>query len=414
MAFTRAEIERMAESVRNVIREVASGKRYRDFSYQNAFEAVRYNYHKAWYKAPFVVVCENPLEQQVIANAMRILWNNQDGKFLSLFDEAKVEAQREEVDIEKLELLSKAVFQYALAEVHRIINLTEKGLIDVLCRSHSAYYDRLCYYSDFYFIWLEGLEKKLENLKNAFPTYRNLRKVNRAKQQLTKAIPFSTEVRKQYQEHQKKSGIFSIIPFENVAIISKYPKYVCIDFDTFRLHSVRGPAIEFGHSDPLFELKYYYVRGRQIRDTWIFENFTLEQFIYTPNEETRAAMYEILLRRGTDEMLSFLQAEEVDRVRIEHNVKVPVVDSDGHIVDFREEVQEEEIVLYRTKQGIPTLVDPITRQHTAKLAWLSFRCPSTGANFLISTSPSFNSALEAAKHSRAFDMQTDYRWTQRT
>lgn len=85
-----------------------------------------------------------------------------------------------------------------------------------------------------------------------------------------------------------------------------------------------------------------------------------EQFINTSNEETRAAMYEILLRRGTDEMLNFLHAEEVDRARIKHMVKIPMADVFGNFVGVKEETQEEEMILYRTKEGIPMVVDPVT------------------------------------------------------
>lgn len=402
MPFTRNQRMRMRDDFRKVLREVASGTRYQNFSYKDAFEAVRRN---SYYPPPFVVVCENPLEQQVITNAMLTLWEKKDKDFLDLFQAAKGLTQEQSVDISALETISREIFNLALAEVKRIVDMPEsaertKLLQDNLCKSHSAYYARLCYYSDFYYIWLEYLEKRPRNPKSK----------NRSRD----IIPMSPEERRELQPVQKRSGIFSIILYEDVAIISKYPKRVHIDFDTLSLHSADGPAIEFAHSDPLFELKYYYVRNRQIRDSWIFENFTLERFINTSNEETRAAMYEILLRRGTDEMLNFLQAEEVDRARITHLVKIPMADVFGNFVGVKEETQEEEIILYRTKESIPMVVDPVTGRHTAKLAWIRFVCPSTGANFLISTMPSFNSALEAAKHSRPFNTQAEYVWTQRT
>jgi hypothetical protein len=79
------------------------------------------------------------------------------------------------------------------------------------------------------------------------------------------------------------------------------------------------------------------------------------------------------------------------------------------------EVQKETITLYRTKQSFRGISDPLKPNSTKnKLAWIRFVCPSTGTNYMIYTSPSFKKAIDAAKHARAFQINTEYTWNYRS
>ncbi|MDW8466871.1 MAG: hypothetical protein RML35_12080 [Chloroherpetonaceae bacterium] len=103
---------------------------------------------------------------------------------------------------------------------------------------------------------------------------------------------------------------------------------------------------------------------------------------------------EIILSKGNDYCLEFLHAEEVDRKTISHRVSIPVFSPTGEYVGEKEDIQEETLILYRTKFSVPEAINPLTRKNHAKLAWIQFVCPSTGTNYLISTSPSFDNMIE--------------------
>lgn len=57
-----------------VISGVACGKLH-DLSYPNALEAVKYIYNSQNLETPFLVICENVFEMQVMKNVFTILFN---------------------------------------------------------------------------------------------------------------------------------------------------------------------------------------------------------------------------------------------------------------------------------------------------------------------------------------------------
>ncbi|MDW8466872.1 MAG: hypothetical protein RML35_12085 [Chloroherpetonaceae bacterium] len=302
---------------RDVMKEIAEGKRYDNFSYEHAFKAVQYTYKIAEFQSPFIVVAENPCEMQMISNAMRALWKRKTTPFIQNLEDGVAEARKPEPDIEKLELLSKAVFRDALEYIKLVFNGTKvlensakrrphispdshssdpsedlrHGLHDVipsrlqqhemlyLLTCNPKYVSSLSIYTDFYCIWIDEIRNILKQGKNA-------------EKRLNSLLWLKDD--EEYQtiwELHRKGGISSIICYPDVAVISKYPKRVYFNLERYSLHRLDGPAIEFGYSDPIFKRDAYYVNHRRILDEWIFDGFTLQEFLSVKNEDTRAAMY---------------------------------------------------------------------------------------------------------------------------
>ena len=100
-------------------------------------------------------------------------------------------------------------------------------------------------------------------------------------------------------------------------------------------------------------------------------------------------MYELI---GEQNMMTFLNTEIVDSQSIMHN--------NGDI---------EELILIKTKNTFPEL-------ENKPLAWIKFKCPSTGSNYHIATNPDFTDVIEAAKFHRPFGDLSDveYQWNFRS
>lgn len=96
-------IPQLHEWIKKNFRDIFNGERYRNFSFEKAFNAVKFAYQLKRQPAPFLVVCENPLEAQLIKNAMDILYKRKDETFLNLFNQCKNLARAKNIDYEILE-----------------------------------------------------------------------------------------------------------------------------------------------------------------------------------------------------------------------------------------------------------------------------------------------------------------------
>lgn len=227
-------------------------------------------------------------------------------------------------------------------------------------------------YSDAYFAWYEFIRKEFGIKLSINEDFQNFR---------TK---------------QKESGIYLAIYSEALCVVCKYPKKIHWNSED-RLHNTNGSAIEWNSFSELTKFNCYYINGRNV-DSWVFETgFTKDQFLKEENEDTRAAMYEIIESRGEGSMLKFLEAEEYNKETIVHR--------NGDL---------EEIILYRTKETFPELQD-IKGNENVPLCWLRLSCPSTGQVYLIATDASFKTASEAARFHRPEEIPFDleYTWNSR-
>lgn len=187
-----------------------------------------------------------------------------------------------------------------------------------------------------------------------------------------------------------KSGVYDMLQFENICIVSKMPVKVRTNADG-RLHSTETFAIEW--SDGYGQ---YHINGRSMPES-IFKGFTKEEFISEQNEDIKAGMYEIIEAKGEGYMLSFLGAEIVDKKTFVH--------LNGEM---------EEMELYKTKEFFAEEED-LNGRSPAPLAWLKMSCPSTGRVYLIPSDGSFNNCEDAAKYHRPneVDPNIDYAWHSR-
>lgn len=208
-----------------------------------------------------------------------------------------------------------------------------------------------------------------------------------------------------------KTGIYELYAFDGICIVCEMPKV--FQDEQKRLHNPKGPAAIWRDG-----FEQYFIHGRAISGK-LFDGFSKRDFLSEQNEDTKAAMYEIIEANGEGSMLEFLGAEEVDKHTFIHTVNIygdPYIDEYGDICNkiIKQEKQQEEMILYKTKETFAGEVD-INGNSPCPLSWLKMTCPSTGSNYLIPTDSSFNNCIDAAKYHRPSKVpaELDYVWNQR-
>jgi len=200
------------------------------------------------------------------------------------------------------------------------------------------------------------------------------------------------EVTENYKKFRSliNSGIYDMLQFEHVCIVSMMPVKVSVNEDG-RLHNASSFAIEW--SDGYGQ---YYINGRNMPEK-IFQGFTKMDFINETNEDIKAGMYEIIESKGEGSMLEFLGAVMVDEKSFVH--------ANGYI---------ETMQLYKTTEFFNEEED-LTGRSPAPLAWLKMSCPSTNQVYLIPSDGSFDDCETAAKYHRPDNIPSDvdYIWHSR-
>jgi len=69
--FTPEIQAKIPEYQRRVLEPVFSGQKYRDFDFQSAVKCVNWNYEFCGFKAPVVLVAENPYEAQLMFHRIK-------------------------------------------------------------------------------------------------------------------------------------------------------------------------------------------------------------------------------------------------------------------------------------------------------------------------------------------------------
>ena len=191
------------------------------------------------------------------------------------------------------------------------------------------------------------------------------------------------------------SNAFNAYEYENY-IFAIQPPIRIVKNSNNVLHSTSESAIKFKDGS-----EYFFINGRSM-PAWIFEkhfnnSLAKEDFINEGNEDIKAGIYEIIESQGEGSMLSFLNAEEVDKQTIIHR--------NGDM---------EDLILYKTKEVFNEEVD-LNGKSGVPLAWLKMTCPSTGTNYLIPSDSSFDNCIDAAKYHRPTEVPitVDYIWDQR-
>lgn len=192
---------------------------------------------------------------------------------------------------------------------------------------------------------------------------------------------------------QRKSGIYSAILGDKVCVVSKYPQRVHTNRNGV-LHNPKGLAVEWGNMFEETKFPCYYINGRIVPE-WLFEKgFKREDFLNEKNEETRAAMVEIINGSYNETNLAEFMKAYIH-----------------HTQDFVHKGGEVETMkLYRTKDTFPEEVD-LNGRTPSPLSWLFMKCPSTGTSFMIPSDSSFETCEEAAKYHRPDYISKDVPYT---
>jgi hypothetical protein len=332
------EIEaKIPQYVDRAIWGISDGKRYKQFVFEDAKACVDYNYKFAELDMPVVMAVENPKEAQLLFMYLAAKPE------LSALVDALAERSRSGEDVQsEVNSLQDIVME-------AMVNDIRNDNIDWIKNSDvPSYLFTMNIYSLVYFTWYEFV-------KNEFG-------IETEKKEDLDA----------FSELYFKSNIYDVITADTLAIMVKFPLSISVN-DSGELHRTDGSAVEWAYRYPELDWKCYFINSRSVEeskyDLALSGNLTFEQWSSEPNEDVRAAWYEIL---GQEKMLELLKAEEIDTATFEH--------ANGEV---------ETVTLYKTTFGIPEL-------DGEPLAWVRFTCPSTGTNYLIDVEPKWNTATEAA------------------
>lgn len=109
------------------------------------------------------------------------------------------------------------------------------------------------------------------------------------------------------------ANIFYCLTFENVAVISRPPKFIKVD-DSNRLHSVDGPAVQFNDGRKLHFVHGVYFQPYLFKTAFTHQDLTHEELIYAGinngNAEQRAA---IIKEYGYENFMSGAKVLDVYR-----------------------------------------------------------------------------------------------------
>jgi len=418
--FTEQDVARYRAEVDNIINKICSGQLY-GTNYKDVFEAMKFYYEQQKYEVPFVVICENPMEMGIISNVMKNLYFSKEKGFMKIYTQCVNLARSENPDTEILELASQSLLNYMLPSVVKIVefyeNFKENGnrgdlakklknlakedkIVEVILKRNNSVNNviRDVFSSAVNFLPTAGI----------FAHYHYL-----ALDVLSEYYNKQLSEFKIFKEFHEKARIMYALTYKDVVIVCKYPKRVYLDGNG-RFHNTKGAAIEMGYLHPSLKSDLYYIHGRAVEEKLFKKEFTLNDFISCNDEEKRAAMFEIIAEGSPDEIVNFFDLEEVDHQTITHNVKIPMFNNLGEFVGYKEQQEQETLILYHSKEKYKGAQDPLKpNSDENKLAWIRFVCPSTGTNYMIYTSPSFTSVIDAAKFARPFDMG-EYQWTMRS
>ena len=341
---------------------IFSGQAYEEFSEEGAVEYVKwfYQFNKN-YNLKHVVICENPLEVNRIADYMVKKYDPDTPVTEAMIEDAKANALSIKAEANHLNIL--------------------------------------------YF-----------NNVNAI-TYIAFHKFIRDELKKTTKV---TEEMNKIEELFMPNIIFESAFFEQLATISKPPLKVKKNEDR-RLHCLDGYAVEWAGT----YFPCTFVNGRHIDpdifERVLNRTYTLEEWMKEGNQDVRANVATMM---GPD-FKDFIDAVLVDEIEKTYDVYSPVYGDEWvldpetdtkhrKIVGENYHKETEILRLYETKEVIPEIGN--------KLKWVEFKCPSTGSSYLLDVNPKYTTAESAAKSllarsqwmSEEENQALDYAWSGRS
>jgi len=268
---------------------VFDGTYYKNFDAAKAEKMIEWVYKFCDYKVPPVIVVDNPVQAQLVFNALK-----NDPKMLKNIDKLKSSVGKMTPD----KYLEKEIGKNVMGNL-KSIESKYKEVNDQYLFACDVYSNVII---GFYSYLIEVLELDAE------------------------IVPLFKEWKALYMDSCIYNGIFA----DEVCIISKYPHTIKRNEEN-QLHCLTGPAVEFDGWEG------YYINGRHIPTNIYLKalngDLTRNEFVEEENEEYRAAYFEIL---GSEKLMEMLGAEIVDETDHTHD--------NGEV---------EHLVLYMTKDVVP-------------------------------------------------------------
>ena len=391
--FTPEIQAKIPEYQKRAVEGVFDGKRYRDFDIEKAKLAIKWNYEKCGYKMPFVIVTENPLEQQIVFNLLNSELYADYRKLIclahksSLSDNHKFDSQLDsqmrsqlysqlvsqlysqlrsqlvsQLDSQLDSQMRSQLYSQLVSQLYSQLRSQLKSqlvsqLDSQLKKYNNSYIYTLDIYSDCFYAWFKFIKEEFN-------------------------LPLSVE--NDFEECfklQRESGVYSCIFSEQVAVVCKYPKKVYQQSNDFRLHNTETQAVEWGNLFGI-ELNCYYVKGRNIPKE-LFEklksdNYTFEDFAKEQDEEIKSACIAFMEEtKGADYLVSFFRdyLKEVDT--------------------YLDKKDEEYLV--GTTGGMNVGVDTLFKGNinNTNIAYVRCYCPSTDRMFFLGVHSDYNNAKDA-------------------
>jgi hypothetical protein len=387
--FTPEVQAKIPEYIKNGLKGVFDGGRYKAFDIEKAKKAVFFNYERCGYKKPVVLVAGNPYESQFIINYVKKNPELTTGIYLLYCLQNKIEIKdsqlRSQLDSQLYSQLRSQLRSQLYSQLYSQLRSQLRSQLYSQLRSqlnsqlysqldsakierYEDYLFTLNVYSSCYFAWFQFMAKELK---------------------IDAKINADLEI---FSSLYEESNIYSAVFSELLCVVSKFPKKVYRD-DENRLHNTKGVAVEWENVIPETAFDCYYIHGRNIpkdiAEVALNGELTKEVFVKEQNDEYRSAWYNYL---GEEKMLSVLGAQQVDVFNVTHG--------NG---------EAEIITLFKTKEKL-------NKVKNKPYAWLKRICPSTGNVYLTPTDPDFKSAEESAKFHRPDWVPTSlgYLWYSRS
>ncbi len=418
-------VEVALEYYEEAIDGIFDGKRFESFDLQKASNAVRWCYEKCGYKAPHIIVVENPLEQMLLFEhlALDFLDNSIDDMFSSEIERqicSEIDGITRYYSFEDEDFCSRIDIEIKDKLYHMINNCLYEVIFEATLRNKI---EEPFGKSDLGKVSLEILKFLDLQPGNHFLTYRNnhswletgarlrpplleilsvfsisyLAFIKFLVEELRLPVPGKEDFRSFYDLH-RESGIFSCCCSEQIVIICKYPKKIFQDKDrNWELHNSLGSAIEWNHIFAKFDC--HYIEGTYLA-TALFEKVNSRELSYEMFAQVRSDWEKVgvitLMKKnfGEDELFRFFDARLIDETKVVHR--------DDYVETVR---------IYQTQECYSFLSNRWGEMNQP-FAWIEFTCPSTQQKHLIPTCPKFKKAIDAAKWHRPDFLPEDipYRW----
>ena len=307
------------------LKGVSDGGRYQDFNFDEAQKCIHWNYKKCGFRPPTVIVTNNPLEMQLMYNYIKVI--DENSKFHDFESHEELQAQLyDQLPAQSTELsyrlesilrskigsrlsadldskfilqinnnLKSQLFTRLFTDIENQLDPKWKAILKKLfcthlqmrlgyelgqkidqCLSevldsekmelnqkHLSYLFTTNFYSDYYNVWVQFLQKELK---------------------------LDVEVGEDFKtcfDLQRRSGICQAILSKELCVVSKYPKKIYWN-EFNQLHRIDSPAVEWGSYSNLSQFNCYFENGMRTNLETVGEQSLEKNLIDTVRDKSES------------------------------------------------------------------------------------------------------------------------------